>query len=105
MNDIDCPFCNKGVEINHDDGAGYEEDVMHEQQCPHCEKVFGFLTSILYCYEARRTWCLNGEPHKYRSTHTIPIQRTKMECSRCWKRRKPTAEEMQEILRGEDDER
>lgn len=62
--DIECPYCGKWQEINHDDGYGYDESEQHEQECIECEKVFGYWTSIIYHYEAVKTPCKNGEPHK-----------------------------------------
>ncbi len=26
----ECPYCNEEIEINHDDGCGYQEDEVHE---------------------------------------------------------------------------
>jgi hypothetical protein len=34
--DTNCPYCDADIEINHDDGYGYEEDRKHEQQCNNC---------------------------------------------------------------------
>jgi len=28
-NDVECPYCGAEQEINHDDGQGYDEDVLH----------------------------------------------------------------------------
>ena len=33
MKDVDCPYCKAEQDINHDDGYGYEEDGMYEQEC------------------------------------------------------------------------
>lgn len=52
--DVECPYCGEGQEINHDDGYGYEEDRRHEQQCGSCEKHFVFTTSISFYYEAEK---------------------------------------------------
>jgi len=62
--DINCPYCDAGQEINHDDGYGYSEDKKHEQQCGNCDKHFTYTTSISFYYEAEKADCLNGEPHK-----------------------------------------
>ena len=29
--DVDCPYCGHPQDINHDDGYGYEEVVLHQQ--------------------------------------------------------------------------
>lgn len=60
---VECPYCEKCLCINHDDGYGFEEDVLHEQDCPFCEKTFTFTTSIIYVYDARKADCLNGGEH------------------------------------------
>ena len=44
MNDIECPYCGHEQEVNHDDGYGYKEDELHEQQCCECGKYFVFTT-------------------------------------------------------------
>ena len=67
MNDIDCPYCGKGQDINHDDGYGYEEDEVFEQECCFCDKVFVFTTAISFYYEAEKAPCKNGEgEHEWR---------------------------------------
>jgi len=30
---VNCPYCGAEQEICHDDGYGYEEDVLHQQEC------------------------------------------------------------------------
>jgi len=98
MNDIECPYCGKEQEINHDDGYGYEEDSVHEQECGDCDKAFVFTTSILFSYKAAKADCLNGKDHKYKATHTFPKKFTRMQCVDCNHERKPTTAEMQSIL-------
>jgi len=62
--DIVCPYCNAKQNIDHDDGYGYEEDKIYEQECIECEKVFAFSTSVIYSYDAWKADCLNGGEHK-----------------------------------------
>jgi len=81
--DIECPYCEKEFDINHDDGFGYEEGVNHQQECPHCEKNFVFQTSISFYYEAKKADCLNDGKHDYQITNTTPKAFSKMECSMC----------------------
>tara|TARA_R110002094_G_scaffold157781_2_gene144061 strand:- start:22566 stop:22766 length:201 start_codon:yes stop_codon:yes gene_type:complete len=50
--DIDCPHCNKGNEINHDDGYGYGEDDIYNQRCSSCGERFHYKTIISFYYEA-----------------------------------------------------
>ena len=93
MSDINCPYCDAGQEINHDDGYGYEEDEVHQQQCGKCDKYFTFTTSISYYYEAEKADCLNDGEHDYNPTITNPKEYTKMRCTMCDEERWPTQEE------------
>ena len=38
--DVECPYCGAELEINHDDGYGYEEDGIYEQECRESEKAY-----------------------------------------------------------------
>jgi hypothetical protein len=93
MSDINCPYCDEPQEINHDDGYGYEENRMHEQQCADCGKTFGFTTSISFYYEEHKLDCKNGSDHNWKPTRTFPKAFTMMECKDCYERREPTDEE------------
>ncbi len=94
MNDVDCPYCNQPLNIDHDDGQGYEENVTHEQQCIWCEKTFVFTTSVSYHYYPEKADCLNeGGEHDWKPTMTVPKYFTKMRCSMCDDERGPTQEE------------
>jgi hypothetical protein len=93
MSDTNCPYCGEPIDINHDDGYGYEEDEIHQQECSNCGKTFTFTTSILYCYETSKASCLNGGKHKYELTHTCPKEYSKMRCEMCGDERQPTPEE------------
>jgi hypothetical protein len=95
-NDVECPYCGVGQEIIHDDGYGYSEENMHHQECGACSKTFGYLTSISFYYEAKALPCLNGEPHNFVPTFTVPIEYTKMECE-CGECRRPTPDQLQQI--------
>ena len=81
--DVECPYCEKRIEINHDDGYGYEEDELHEQECPECEKQFVYRTVISIHHEAMTADCLNGVPHAYKKTATYPPEFAKFRCSMC----------------------
>ena len=72
MNDVECPYCGEAQEINHDDGYGYEEDTLHEQECHHCEKAFSFTTMISFSYEAIKAPCRNGGEHDMRPQPSFP---------------------------------
>ena len=71
--DVSCPYCGAGQEICHDDGQGYEESELHQQECSGCEKVFVFTTSISFYYSARKADCLNGGNHKMKPVRAFPL--------------------------------
>lgn len=98
MADVQCPYCDADIEINHDDGYGYEEGCLHQQECHKCEKTFTYSTAISFDYEAFKADCLNGEPHQWKPTTTAPKEYTRMRCETCEEERSPTEEEMQQIL-------
>ena len=81
--DVECPYCGADVEINHDDGYGYEEDQLHEQEFGACEKVFAYTAWITVHHEAKKADCLNGAEHKYKRTVTYPPEFAKMRCTEC----------------------
>ena len=96
--DVICPYCNKAQEINHDDGHGYDEGCLHQQECE-CGKIFTYTTSISFYYEAYKAECLNGGEHDYRPTNTYPPEFTKMRCTICEDERRCTAEEMAKLMK------
>jgi hypothetical protein len=98
--DIECPYCEKELDICHDDGFGYEEGVKHRQECPHCEKSFVFETSISFYYEPEKADCLNDDKHDYKMTTVFPKEFTQMECTMCGDRRELTDEERKEFNIG-----
>jgi hypothetical protein len=91
--DINCPYCGKELDIDHDDGRGYEEDVTHQQQCTHCDKHFVFTTSIVFMYYPEKADCLNGKKHKWEPTATYPKKHTQVLCQTCGEWRQPTPKE------------
>lgn len=66
MSDVNCPYCNAELEINHDDGYGYDEDEMHKQQCSNCRNHFAYETTIIINYEAHQAPCFNDGEHTAR---------------------------------------
>lgn len=60
MSDVNCPYCNAELEINHDDGYGYEEDRLYQQRCPECGKVSAYRMRFRFCYDIAQSPCLNG---------------------------------------------
>ncbi|MDF1685318.1 MAG: hypothetical protein P1U50_00900 [Parvibaculaceae bacterium] len=63
MTDVRCPYCGEGQEINHDDGYGYDEMAIHQQECFACENTFTFTTQTHFSYDTGKADCLNGWPH------------------------------------------
>ena len=90
MHDIECPYCGKEQEINHDDGYGYCEDEVYQQHCSDCDRYFVYTTSVSYSYEANKADCLNDGKHDWKPSHSYPKCATKMVCSMCDERREPT---------------
>ena len=64
--DVECPYCGKWQEINHDDDYGYTEDETFEQECWNCDKVFAYTTSVHFYYEAEKAPCMNGGKHNFK---------------------------------------
>jgi hypothetical protein len=94
--DLECPYCEKGLDINHDDGFGYEEEILHQMECKYCGKSFVFGTSISYNYESQKADCLNDGKHNYQLTHTHPKEFSRMRCTMCDDERDLTDDERKE---------
>jgi len=99
IDDTQCPYCGAEIGINHDDGQGYEQDRLHQQDCNSCKKTFTFYTVISFDYYANKADCLNGGEHIYKASHTAPKECTHMFCTMCDNTRKPTEDEWKEILK------
>ena len=96
--DVECPYCEKWQEINHDDGHGYSEDEWHEQDCNDCGKSFIFTTGIIFHYSSQKADCLNDGKHVFKPSRTYPKECTRIECETCNEQRQPTEEEWKSIL-------
>jgi DNA-directed RNA polymerase subunit RPC12/RpoP len=84
--DVECPYCGEGQEINHDDGYGYEEDRTHQQECGDCGKTYVYTTSISFYHDAEKADCLNGGEHTFEKVCMFPsVIRGKVivRCSQC----------------------
>ena len=93
MSDINCPYCDAGCDICHDDGFGYSEDTRHEMECDSYGKGFVFTTSISFSYDPNKADCLNGLSHKLVFRKSYPTRYSMMRCEDCDFERKPTPEE------------
>ena len=83
MYEVECPYCEQYVELDHDDGYGYEEDEPHQQDCPKCEKTFTYTTFISFNHFAYKADCLNGGDHNYEMTHAYPPECRVLRCTMC----------------------
>ena len=83
MNDTNCPYCDAEIDIDHDDGYGFQEDEVYQQECQDCNQVFTYQTSVIYHYSTEKASCLNGGEHDYKPTITHPSIFTEMRCSMC----------------------
>ncbi len=92
--DMECPYCDANQEVNHDDGAGYDESERHEHECSECEKTFIFTTSVSYNYYPEKADCLNGGAHDLKISATYPREYSHMGCRDCDFRRNPTEKEL-----------
>ena len=89
MNTVTCPYCKEECNINHDDGAFYEENELEEMQCSHCDKMFVVSTSISFYHEGYKAPCKNGGKHDWQQIHGIPIEilKGKERCEHCGEER------------------
>lgn len=94
--DMQCPYCEAGQKVCHDDGHGYEEDQAHEHECSECGKTFVFYTSIHFYYSPQKADCLNGAKHRLKITNTVPREYSRMRCQDCGFERQLTDEELTE---------
>ena len=82
---VECPYCNTGQEVCHDDGHGREEDVLYEEECGSCGKMFVFDVYISFSFSSTKAPCLNGEPHDWGEIYGSPdwYFANKRRCSYC----------------------
>ena len=83
MNDANCPYCGEPLEINHDDGYGYGEEELYQQECAKCEKTFCYTTRISFNHNTYKADCLNGGEHDYKKTITYPEEASRLRCTMC----------------------
>lgn len=102
--DIECPYCEHPQDVNHDDGYGYAEDVVHNMACENCGKNFVYTTSITFNYTPDKADCLNGGDHVWSKTIVYPKRYTKMRCTQCDDEREPTKEERLEYKLDDESE-
>lgn len=72
MSDLECPYCEEEIDLNHDDWAYYTEDRWEKCECEHCWKTFMVYTSISFDHEGRKADCLNWQAHEWKPICWIP---------------------------------
>jgi hypothetical protein len=102
--EIQCPYCGKVLQMNHDDGSWYEQEITHQFNCEHCEKYFVFTTHVSFSFSTQKADCLNDGKHNYKLTHTFPKELSMMECEMCGDRRNLTNEEKKQFQIGSVDD-
>ena len=95
--EVECPYCGTDQYVDHEDGYGYEEDVLYNQECVKCRKYFTYTTMITYTHEAYEADCMNDGEHVWEPTVTYPIEATRMRCKTCDEERTPTFDEWRRI--------
>jgi hypothetical protein len=97
-NDLQCPYCGADQEVNHDDGAGYDENKLHEQDCRECGKTYVFETLISVDYTPHKADCLNGAEHILKFRKSWPHTHSRMCCQDCDYERPATESELSAAL-------
>lgn len=86
MDEIECPYCEYSYDLNHDDGAFYDEENRTEEECPQCEKKFMVTSSLSWDFEAEKADCLNNGVHKWEKKYNerhYPALQHKEICKEC----------------------
>lgn len=85
MDTVECPYCGEDVEINHDDGAHYDDNRSTPMQCPLCDKYFMVSVWISYSFEGQKADCLNDGEHSWERIRGIPKEyfENRRQCSMC----------------------
>ena len=76
METIKCPYCDIGIDIEHDDEYGYDDSTKHQYECPACDNVFVFTPSVSIYINPQKADCLNDGKHDYKMTNTFPSEST-----------------------------
>lgn len=69
MYEIECPYCEHEFDLNHDDGAFYDEEHRREEECPNCEKKFMVTSSMSWNFEGEKADCLNDGNHNWKKKY------------------------------------
>jgi hypothetical protein len=66
MKDVTCPYCDYDFDLDHDDGAFYDESRLEETGCPSCEKLFLVSSWMTWSHREIKADCLNGAEHNWK---------------------------------------
>ncbi len=91
MDEITCPYCEHSYDLNHDDGAFYDEEHRTEEECPKCEKKFMVSSSISWNFEGEKADCLNDGNHKWEKEYSLkhyPEFQDREICRQCDEKRR-----------------
>ena len=78
-----CPYCDKEIEINHENNYGFCETEIYQQECDFCGKTFVFTTQISYDHTTDKADCLNGGVHQLRKRVGNPYYPNREVCFVC----------------------
>ena len=91
--EIECPYCEHAYDLNHDDGAFYNNGEREATECPNCEKKFLVYSSMSWDFDAEKADCLNDGNHQWVKEHskpnieTYPDLAARERCETCDKKR------------------
>lgn len=88
MSYFECPYCEEELEEPDLDGCKPME--IYEDECPHCERKFGFTIEYSVEYSTHKAECLNGGTHDWNdilsyNKHMEEYYSVYRECKGCGK--------------------
>lgn len=90
--DVECPYCEKWLEVCQDDGYACDPTYDEEHECGECGKFFILSVDWSPDFDAEEAPCLNGEKHKYLVNVTKQLHWNfyRMKCISCRKEKDVT---------------
>jgi len=70
MSSVDCPYCEKEVDMS--EGEYNDQNEVYEIECEHCGKYFQCTVEYYPTYTANKADCLNGSPHDLKRATRFP---------------------------------
>lgn len=74
LDEVECPYCEESFDLNHDDGAYYDESERREAECPNCGKISMVNSSCDWSFEAEKADCLNDGEHNWKKMSGVPSE-------------------------------